>query len=215
SKHSELSDFRQLLRVLEHNHKAELVSHLIVATRLHSRDLQSKASGETKLIVPKHWTTWPINLQDLARDSKKFDLGVYDPIETDDREEFYETYRLPTSKLVAFPPYSHRLLGEVSGAAIRALHPRFIHRSILTNDELEHSILFPHVHSSIMKFIDKLMDSLILLRINLATEKTKARVTPFSWKELLNVASIIGIPELEHNWLNVVEDVRIQCEGFF
>ncbi|KAJ8099785.1 hypothetical protein POJ06DRAFT_254479 [Lipomyces tetrasporus] len=285
SKHSEIGDFRALLKVLEYNHRTSLSEHLVASARLRALDERRRrlqrhdienGSGSigthngqySKRIVSQSWTAWPLASWQLPVDntpvSRKEDLAhdfdyVRDkkaPESIDivnnerpndehlEEEEFgYESYRLLTHKLFTPPFYSKPLISEISAAGIRSLTREWRAQTRRTgdpfkqgqsgdsegedissirysNDEIEKSLLYPHLHANILQLVNGIMDAMIAMRSTQAPSLTRRKLHTMKWNDLLNVAALIGMPALDgaqspRNWLSVIESVRAQCEELF
>ncbi|KAK9324157.1 hypothetical protein V1517DRAFT_256685 [Lipomyces orientalis] len=285
SKHSEIRDFRALLKVLEYNHRASVSEHLVVSARLRAlderrrrqqRDDIENGSGSigthngqySKRIGSQSWTAWPLASWHLPGDntliSRKEDLAHdfdyvrdrkapesidavnkesqnYEQLE---EEEFgYEGYRILTHKLFTPPFYSKPLISEVSAAGIRSLTRQWraqisrtgdrfepgqsgdsegedISSIRYSNDEIEKSLLYPHLHANVMQVVNGIMDAMIAMRSTQAPSLTRRKLHTMKWNDLLNVAALIGMPALDgaqspRDWLSVIESVRTQCEELF
>ncbi|KAK9380933.1 uncharacterized protein V2V93DRAFT_245835 [Kockiozyma suomiensis] len=151
SRHSQLADFKILLRTLEHTHRASLAQHLLVAARLCGRadnDGQDDADELTRRrrIVHPRWTAWPLPSDELPMaSSEKYDVGQdidYLPSSSrskrkrdqitsdrdgqpqpilDEPQGEYEHYRLSSYKFVTLDEYAAPLVAEISSLGIRAL----------------------------------------------------------------------------------------------
>ncbi|KAK9388814.1 hypothetical protein V1515DRAFT_578562 [Lipomyces mesembrius] len=160
-------------------------------------------------------------------------------------EEYgYDSYRLATHKLFVPSSNSKRLISEISAAGVRSLTKQWrrqagttrgplsqdnsssvsedddISNMIYSNDEIEKSLLYPHLHVNILQLVNGIMDAMIAMRSTQAPEIARRRLDTMKWNDLLNVAALIGMPALDgvpsrRSWLSVVEMVRKQCEQLF
>ncbi|KAK9316275.1 hypothetical protein V1522DRAFT_405228 [Lipomyces starkeyi] len=184
---------------------------------------------------------------DYAHESKESAFGSSDA-DVDERhdneqlqeEEYgYESYRLSTHKLFVPSSNSKRLISEISAAGVRSLTRQWrvqarplsqdsssvsedddISNMMYSNDEIEKSLLYPHLHVSILQLVNGIMDAMIAMRTTQAPETTRGKLRTMKWNDLLNVAALIGMPALDgvpssRSWLSVIEMVRKQCEQLF
>ncbi|KAK9434349.1 hypothetical protein V1505DRAFT_382345 [Lipomyces doorenjongii] len=163
--------------------------------------------------------------------------------EQQEEEYGYESYRLATHKLFVPSSNSKRLISEISAAGVRSLTKQWrlqasttrgplsqdstgvsedddISNMMYSNDEIEKSLLYPHLHVNILQLVNGIMDAMIAMRSTQAPEITRGQLHTMKWNDLLNVAALIGMPALDgvpsrRNWLSVIEMVRKQCEQLF
>ncbi|KAK9238260.1 hypothetical protein V1525DRAFT_418718 [Lipomyces kononenkoae] len=164
-----------------------------------------------------------------------------------EEEEYgYERYRLSTHKLFVPPSYSKSLISEISAAGIRCLTRQWkaqarrarsqlnqdhskqesdddmddISNMMYSNDEIERSLLYPHLHVNILQLVNGIMDAMIALRSTQAPEISRGKLRTMKSNDLLNIAALSGMPVLDdvhssRSWLSVIEKVRKQCEALF
>ncbi|KAK9480835.1 hypothetical protein V1514DRAFT_324581 [Lipomyces japonicus] len=196
----------------------------------------ARLSGKNRAIKAK-FTAWPLPLAKLPNvNNSRYDFSRYDsttaPSLDDDVSETpvdqydYEFYRLPTSELFAPPVYAKPLMTEISAIGIRSLtnvwrragiideNSSFGADDVLSNEEIEKSMLYPHLHSHSLKFIDSLFTSLAFVRNAKFDSISRGGM---DWVDLLNAASIVGFPTLDTDdrWLSVIKKVKDQCEKLF
>ncbi|KAK9333647.1 hypothetical protein V1520DRAFT_111473 [Lipomyces starkeyi] len=167
----------------------------------------------------------------------------HDNEQLQEEEYGYESYRLSTHKLFVPSSNSKRLISEISAAGVRSLTRQWrvqarmtrgplrqdsssvsedddISNMMYSNDEIEKSLLYPHLHVSILQLVNGIMDAMIAMRTTQAPETTRGKLRTMKWNDLLNVAALIGMPALDgvpsrRSWLSVIEMVRKQCEQLF
>ncbi|KAK9377556.1 uncharacterized protein V1513DRAFT_422820 [Lipomyces chichibuensis] len=167
----------------------------------------------------------------------------HDNEQLQDEEYGYENYRLSTHKLFVPSSNSKRLISEISAAGIRSVTRQWraqarttrgplsqdsssvsedddISNMMYSNDEIEKSLLYPHLHVNILQLVNGIMDAMIAMRSTQAPAITRRKLGTMKWNDLLNVAALIGMPALDgvpskRSWLSVIEEVRKQCEQLF
>ncbi|KAK9370927.1 hypothetical protein V1509DRAFT_615241 [Lipomyces kononenkoae] len=173
-----------------------------------------------------------------------------DKVQPEEEEFGYERYRLSTHKLFVPSSHSKPLISEISAAGIRCFTRQWnaqarrtrrqrnhdhskesdgddddnddedISHMIYSNDQIERSLLYPHLHNNILQLVNGIMDAMIALRSTQAPEKSRGHLRPMKWNDLLTVAALKGMQVLDdvhpsRNWLPVIENVRKQCEALF
>ncbi|KAK7206316.1 hypothetical protein BZA70DRAFT_276281 [Myxozyma melibiosi] len=90
---------------------------------------------------------------------------------------------------------------------------------ILSNSEMEKSLLLPYLHPHILQMIDGLIDTVATVRKSQAPSSSRDRLSQMDWRDLLSLAALKGMPALDDvspdAWLRVVESVRDRCETLF
>ncbi|KAK9457493.1 hypothetical protein V1511DRAFT_493768 [Dipodascopsis uninucleata] len=230
SKTAQITDFKNLLNVLERNHRTSLALHLAVSARLMGKERKHRLGNletSSRLAIRPSWTAWPLPARNNMLDNSDVDkyelghLGNFDE-KTKDTEESpirdgYESHVIERSNMFAAKLFMKPLISEISAACIRSLTKKDRIRRALgsneeeenmySNSELEKDLLFPHAHETILSFIDRMIEALATIRISQAPDSVRHRLDKLSWQDVLTVAGMIGIPFFDASD-NVMSDDR-------